>query len=75
MTFVRRPRCDLPAKVTDRFSFASTGGPVEHLKIVCAGGRWFAPQAAEAQAIPDATPAEAAEARALRCATARRKAA
>jgi hypothetical protein len=75
MTFVRCPQCDLPAKVTDRFSFASTSGPIEHLKIVCAGGHWFTPQAADVQALPDAPPAEAAEARALRHATVRRKAA
>jgi hypothetical protein len=72
MTFVRCPECDLPATVTDRFSFASTDGPVEHLKIVCVGGHWFTPQAADVQAIPGATPAEAA---ALRRATARREAA
>jgi hypothetical protein len=72
MSLVRCPQCDLPAKVTDRFSFASTGGPLEHLKIVCAAGHWFTPRAADVEAIPEA---EAAEARALRRTTARRRAA
>ena len=54
MTFVRCPQCDLPAEVTDRFSFASTGGPVEHLKITCAAGHWFTPPAADVEPISDA---------------------
>jgi hypothetical protein len=57
MTFVRCPQCDLPAEIVDRFTFASTGGPAEHVKTVCVGGHWFTPLAADVEALPVAPPA------------------
>jgi hypothetical protein len=32
------PACALPASVADRFSLASTDGPIEHVRVSCAGG-------------------------------------
>lgn len=32
------PECGLPADVTDRFTLASTAGPVPHLALRCAAG-------------------------------------
>ena len=29
--------CGLPAAVNDRYELPSTGGPVEHVKTICAG--------------------------------------
>jgi len=36
------PRCRAPAEVVRRWVFESTDGPMEHVKIVCALGHWFA---------------------------------
>jgi hypothetical protein len=41
--FVRCPQCGLPAEITDRFTLTGTSGPVEHVRTVCVGGRWFTP--------------------------------
>jgi hypothetical protein len=38
------PHCGAPARITERFSFDSTGGPVEHLKIGCLSKHWFTPR-------------------------------
>jgi len=35
------PECWAPAEVTDRFVLESTDGPIEHLRIQCAGRHWF----------------------------------
>jgi hypothetical protein len=35
------PECGAPAEVTDRFVLESTDGPIEHLKLRCAGLHWF----------------------------------
>lgn len=35
------PECGAPAEVTDRSALESTGGPVEHVKIVCVRRHWF----------------------------------
>jgi hypothetical protein len=76
MSSVRCPQCELPAEVIDRFSFASTGGQLVHLKIVCAAGHWFTPRAADVEAIPEAPAVGSMEAMALRRAMmVRRKAA
>ena len=32
------PTCALPASVADRFSLASTDGPLEHVRVSCVGG-------------------------------------
>ncbi len=33
------PECGRPAMITDRFTLPSTDGPVEHIRLSCAGGR------------------------------------
>lgn len=33
------PECRRPALVVDRFTLDSTDGPVEHVRLSCAGGR------------------------------------
>jgi hypothetical protein len=35
------PECGAPAEVTDRFALESTDGPIEHLRLQCAGRHWF----------------------------------
>jgi hypothetical protein len=35
------PECGAPAEVTDRFVLESTDGPIEHLRLQCAGRHWF----------------------------------
>jgi hypothetical protein len=35
------PACGVPAEVTDRFSLAGTGGPVDHLELRCVTGHHF----------------------------------
>jgi hypothetical protein len=40
------PTCPAPAWVYDRWTWASTNGPVEHVKTGCEGGHWFTPLAA-----------------------------
>jgi hypothetical protein len=40
------PSCPAPAWVSDRWTWASTDGPVEHVQTGCEGGHWFTPPAA-----------------------------
>jgi hypothetical protein len=64
--YVRCPQCALPAEITDRFTLASTDGPLDHLKIGCRGGHWFTPLAEDVEALemsPAAEPMEAWTAR------------
>lgn len=35
------PECEVPAEVTDRFSLASTHGPVDHVELHCSAGHHF----------------------------------
>ena len=35
------PECGAPAEVTDRFVLESTDGPIEHVRVRCAGLHWF----------------------------------
>jgi hypothetical protein len=35
------PECGLPAEILDRFSLASTDGPVAHVALGCLGGHFF----------------------------------
>jgi hypothetical protein len=35
--------CTLPAQIVDRWVWASSAGPVEHVKTWCANGHWFTP--------------------------------
>jgi hypothetical protein len=39
------PECGAPAWITERFSFDSTAGPVEHLKTGCVNHHWLTPLA------------------------------
>jgi hypothetical protein len=52
------PTCPAPALVHDRWTFASTAGPVEHVKTGCEAGHWFTPMAASL--VPYRRPAAAA---------------
>jgi hypothetical protein len=40
------PTCPAPAWVYERWTWASTAGPVEHVKTGCEAGHWFTPPAA-----------------------------
>ena len=35
--------CGVPARIVDRWVWASSNGPVEHVKTWCANGHWFTP--------------------------------
>ncbi|MFL6129304.1 MAG: hypothetical protein ACJ73E_09590 [Mycobacteriales bacterium] len=35
------PECAAPAEVTGRAVLASTDGPIEHVRVVCARRHWF----------------------------------
>jgi hypothetical protein len=37
------PTCRAPARIVDRWSWASSDGPVEHVKTGCERGHWFTP--------------------------------
>jgi hypothetical protein len=37
------PACTATARIVDRWTFASTNGPVEHVKTGCERGHWFTP--------------------------------
>ena len=45
MDYARCPQCELPAEVIDRFSLASTDGPIAHVKTACMAGHVFTPRA------------------------------
>jgi hypothetical protein len=52
------PQCGAPARITDRFWFGSTAGPVEHVKTGCVNNHWLTPLAETlAGAQPNPTPA------------------
>jgi hypothetical protein len=44
------PSCPRPAEIIDRFTFASTDGPVEHVKVRCPGGHWYTVPASRVRA-------------------------
>jgi hypothetical protein len=35
------PACGLPAEITERFTLASTNGPVDHIAMACVVGHLF----------------------------------
>jgi len=37
------PTCQASARITDRWAFGSTSGPVEHVNTICQRGHWFTP--------------------------------
>jgi hypothetical protein len=41
LTVISCPECGVPAEITDRFSLASTDGPVAHVATSCAAGHHF----------------------------------
>ena len=41
--FVSCPDRTAPAEIIERFSLASTDGPVDHIVLFCAGGHHFRP--------------------------------
>ena len=36
------PQCRAPAEILARWVFESTDGPLEHVKVACVFGHWFA---------------------------------
>ena len=54
-TFVSCPDCTAPAEITERFSLASTDGPVDHIVLFCAGGHHFR-MAADMLPVPQPQP-------------------
>jgi hypothetical protein len=41
MSSVTCPDCGAPAEITERFTLASTDGPVAHVALSCAGGHHY----------------------------------
>ena len=39
--FAACPECWLPADITERVTFGSTDGPVEHVRVECVARHWF----------------------------------
>jgi hypothetical protein len=37
------PTCSASARIVDRWTWGSSGGPVEHVKTGCERGHWFTP--------------------------------
>ena len=37
------PACTAPAMIIDRWTWASSDKPVQHVKTMCARGHWFTP--------------------------------
>ena len=54
------PTCGAPARIVKRWTWASTNGPVEHVKTRCERGHWFTPTLDSLEERP--LPAEAARA-------------
>jgi hypothetical protein len=52
--------CAGRAWITERFSFGSTAGPVEHVKTGCVNNHWLTPLAETIAASRTAEPAEVA---------------
>jgi hypothetical protein len=55
------PQCGAPARITQRFWFGGTAGPVEHLKTGCVNNHWLTPLAETLAAPRPATIRTAAE--------------
>ena len=41
MSMTSCPGCGAPAEITERFTLASTDGPVAHVAVCCAGGHHY----------------------------------
>ena len=50
------PDCAAPAEVADRFTLASTNGPVGHVAVICSAGHRFRMRAEGLSAPGDAAP-------------------
>jgi hypothetical protein len=55
------PECDQPAEIQWRAVLESTGGPVEHAKVLCLRTHWFLLPTAMLARPPDATPGRPAQ--------------
>ena len=60
------PACPAPAWVSDRWTWESTGGPVEHVKTGCEAGHGFTPMAASLVPFRAPTPATRRQAEVVR---------
>lgn len=47
------PDCQAPAEIVDRWTWASTGGPLEHVRTCCLARHVFTPVSATLVAIPE----------------------
>ena len=52
------PACPAAAWVYDRWTWESTGGPVEHVKTGCRRGHWFTPTVDSLDPRPAPTPGD-----------------
>jgi hypothetical protein len=43
MSAITCPGCDAAAEITERFTLASTDGPIAHVALSCAGGHHYCP--------------------------------
>ena len=57
MSITSCPGCGAPAEITERFTLASTDGPVAHVALCCAGGHHYRMAADRLPADPSRPPA------------------
>ena len=57
MNITTCPACGAPAEITERFTLASTDGPVAHVAVWCAAGHHYRMAADRLPADPEAGPA------------------
>ena len=57
MSITSCPGCGAPAEITERFTLASTDGPVAHVAVCCAGGHHYRMAADRLPADPSRPPA------------------
>jgi len=56
LTLTSCPECHAPAEITERFTLASTDGPVAHVALSCLAGHHFRMPAGQLPLSPDPPP-------------------
>jgi len=56
MSITSCPGCGAPAEITERFTLASTDGPIAHVAVYCAGGHHYRMAADRLPAEPSRPP-------------------
>jgi hypothetical protein len=56
LTLTSCPDCHAPAEITDRFTLASTDGPVAHVAVSCLAGHHFRMPAGQLPGLDDPAP-------------------